>query len=315
MRTVLFHRDLQAFQGGHLKVRDYFEHVRHTPGHQPRIHFSEQSTWDERNPWQAWRRSELVTERWRPADADVLFLAGMDWLALSPAERARPTRPVLNLIQHVRHAEARQPLRPFLRHRAIRISVSQEVQAAIEETGEVNGPVVTIANTLNLGELPRVNSWAERDTELLIAACKAPDLGRELARRLTRPRRQVKLLTEMRPRGEFLAELANARVTLLLPHATEGFYLPALEAMALGCLVVVPDCIGNRSLCVPGVNSYRPAYKLEAIAADAEAALVAAATADRQSLLYGAAATVARSSHDEERRRFQDLLLRIKDWW
>ena len=43
------------------------------------------------------------------------------------------------------------------------------------------------------------------------------------------------------PRITFSGEPSNC-----LPRAEEGFYLPALEAMASGCLVVTLDCIGNR---------------------------------------------------------------------
>ena len=46
--------------------------------------------------------------------------------------------------------------------------------------------------------------------------------------------------------------MARARVTVLVPNPKEGFYLPALEAMALGTIVVCPDCVGNRSFCVAG---------------------------------------------------------------
>ena len=37
-------------------------------------------------------------------------------------------------------------------------------------------------------------------------------------------------------------------MTLFLPNQREGVYIPGLEGMALGTLVVCPDCVGNRSL-------------------------------------------------------------------
>ena len=48
--------------------------------------------------------------------------------------------------------------------------------------------------------------------------------------------------------------MARARVTLYLPNRLEGFYIPALEGMALGTLVVCPDSVGNRSYCRDGEN-------------------------------------------------------------
>src|SRR5262249_52336243 len=80
VQRVLFHRNYQTFSGGHLKVWDYFQHVAHADGFAPEIYFDPASVWDDTNPW----RTELarVRREWSPADADVLFLAGMDWDAL-----------------------------------------------------------------------------------------------------------------------------------------------------------------------------------------------------------------------------------------
>ena len=51
MKTVLFHRNYQRFQGGHLKVFHYFEHVRSSSSYNARIRFSSNSVWDASNPW------------------------------------------------------------------------------------------------------------------------------------------------------------------------------------------------------------------------------------------------------------------------
>lgn len=47
---------------------------------------------------------------------------------------------------------------------------------------------------------------------------------------------------------------------MLLPNQTEGFYLPALEALALGTVVLCPDAIGKRGFCRPGWNCLQPGY-------------------------------------------------------
>ena len=41
MQTVVFHRHFERFQGGHLKVFHYFEHVRSSPSHRALIRFTE----------------------------------------------------------------------------------------------------------------------------------------------------------------------------------------------------------------------------------------------------------------------------------
>ena len=43
METVVFHRHFERFQGGHLKVFHYFEHVRSSPSYRALIRFSSDS--------------------------------------------------------------------------------------------------------------------------------------------------------------------------------------------------------------------------------------------------------------------------------
>ena len=144
-KIVLFYRDFQRFSGGHLKVWHYFNHVRASNEYEPRIAFSRDSKWDETNPWRDAR--EFVVE-WKPETADVLFLAGTDWRVLQ--DRQLHSQPIINLLQHPRHADAKNETRKYLRNRALRICVSQEVADAINATGEVNGPVFVIPNGIDL---------------------------------------------------------------------------------------------------------------------------------------------------------------------
>src|SRR5207248_7962383 len=110
-RLVLFHRDFRGFTGGHLKVWNYFNHVRASKSFEPRIAFTPGSKWDETNPWSA--AKEYVTE-WKPEMADVLFLAGLDWNSLPATAPNEPSKPVINLIQHPRHADPDDAVYPFL---------------------------------------------------------------------------------------------------------------------------------------------------------------------------------------------------------
>lgn len=45
-------------------------------------------------------------------------------------------------------------------------------------------------------------------------------------------------------------------VLLCTPNRKEGFYLPGLEAMAAGCIVLIPDVEGNMSYCDFGRNCF-----------------------------------------------------------
>lgn len=255
-RTLLFHRDFREYTGGQGKVWDYFTHVNEHPGWLASMYLTRSSI-QEHNPWL--RVPEQVAASWNPEQASALFLAGLDWTAYPLDD---PAKPVINLLQHVRHGDPDHPLYQFLSRRAIRVCVSQSIADAIARTGRVNGPVRVIPAALNLAELPRP---AERRRGTFIGATKQPALGRALCERLRAQGREVTLVERWVPRGEYLAQLAQCRVAVLLPSPTEGFFLPGLEAMALGCATIVPDCVGNREYVRTGVNALAPAAELEAL--------------------------------------------------
>lgn len=257
-RSLLFHRDFTGYTGGHGKVWDYFEHARAHPAWNAEIYMSPRSL-RAGNPWV--EAGVATRARWEPERADALFLAGLDWSAV-PDDR--PDRPVVNLVQHVRHADPRDRRFAFLGRRAVRICVSQPVADALRATGAVNGEIVVIPAALRLDGLP---APCPQRHGVLVAATKQPLLGRELAARLRAQGRHVVLVETPLARPAFLRLLAECAVAVTLPAPTEGFYLPALEAMALGCATVVPDCVGNRQYARPGVNALMPDLRLDALLA------------------------------------------------
>lgn len=311
-RTVLFYRDFRGFTGGHLKVWHYFNHVMHSIHHQPRIAFSADTVWDPTNPWLAVRDQALAT--WDPEPVDILFLAGMDWSMLSEAQRRSPPKPVINLIQHVRHADPHQPLYAYLPYRAVRICVSKPVAEALRATQRVNGPLFTIPNGLDLAELPPLKPWELRDLDLLIIGIKQPALAIEIHGHLKTPDQRVEALIHSIPRPAFLELLSNTKIALFLPHATEGFYLPALEGFALGTLVICPDCIGNRTFCLPGKNCLQPSYTAESLLHVIQQAL-RMMPQERLALLKAAQQTVQHHSLLEERQSFLELFEQIETLW
>lgn len=312
-QTVLFHRDYLRFQGGHLKVFHYFQHLQSSASYLPYIYFTEQSLQDSDNPWQG--SQSLAT--WRPADADILFLAGLDWQAvLQHPEflQQRANIPVINLIQGLSHAEPKDRKYAFLRERAIRICVSEQVSEAIQATGQVNGPIFTIPNGIDLASLPKPLAKDKKDLDLLIVAIKKPDLGLALAQTLADQTNKIHTIHQLIPRPEFLKLLNRAKTVICLPHLAEGFYLPALEAMALGALVICPDCRGNRSFCIDQYTCLRPVYELPAILA----AFQQAKSLDelsRNTLLTRAKQQVALHSLEHEAEQFLAIMRDISKLW
>jgi hypothetical protein len=310
-QLVLFHRDFRAFTGGHLKVWDYFNHVASLPAYEPRIAFSPETTWDSTNPWSG---SRGYVVEWQPEEADLLFLAGTDWRVVPEAERKYFRKPIINLIQHPRHADPKSELRGFLKNRAVRVCVSEEVAATIKATGEVNGPVFVIPNGIDLTALPEGKSGDKRASDVLICGLKAPELAQEVQAALTDQNRTVRCLVDRISREDYLARMSDAKITVFLPRSVEGFYLPALEGMAVGTIVVCPDCIGNRGFCQDGVNCFRPSYNSAEIAAAARAAL-GQDKSDRAQMREQASRTVQEHSLQHERRAFLRILARIDELW
>lgn len=297
-RVLLFHRDYRGLTGGHLKVRHYFSHAEHSARFRPRIYFTPGSVRGPENPW--YGISPPPVAAWRPAEAALLFVAGLDWEAVPDPSPA----PVVNLIQHVRHAHAGDARRPFLARPAVRICVSQEVADAIAETGAVNGPIHVIPNGIDLENIP---SAPERDIHVLIAGLKNPPFAALVAARLADMGVTAEVTNAMLPRSEFLKRLSRARVAVTLPNHEEGFYLPALEAMAAGAIVVCPDCTGNRGFCRDQETAFRPRYALDDVVAACIAA-VTQAPGDAATMRAAAVAETRKHGLAAERLAFLRIL-------
>ena len=311
-KTVLFHRDFQQFTGGHMKVWDYFNHTLASASYQPRIAFSAQSKWDETNPW---FRSKNFVMPWEPEKADVLFLAGTDWRALLPeSQRLRFARPIINLLQHVRHGDPGSEVFSYLRNRAIRICASEAVANAIRETKEVNGPIFVIPYGIDIPISPDDGSLSDRPIDVFIGGLKLPKLARQLEAALAKRGRRIECVTDWMPRHTYLERLRQSKVAVLLARTTEGFYLPALEAMACGAIVVCPDCIGNRHFCHDRQNCFRPRHNPADIISAAKAAL-GLSSAERKQMRQMARATALDHSMEKERSSFLGILDRVEQLW
>ncbi len=312
MDTVVFHRHFERFQGGHLKVFHYFEHVRSSPSHRALIRFTADSVWGPENPW--WPFPEAVLAPGDPTIGDVRFLAGIDWRAIPPRERREPPVPVINLIQGFRHMRPESPAFEFLRHRAIRLCVSPELELALNEIDAVQGPVITIPIGLDRERLPAPLPLDRRELDCLVLAVKAPRLGAAVAQGLRRRGHRVMLVDRLVAREQLIEALAGARVSVHLPALVEGAYLPALESMALDTLVVCPDCVGNRSFCRDGETCLVPGRnEAELVAAACE--LLGAGPGEPRALLEGGRRESALHALGEERAAFLAILERVGELW
>ena len=309
-KRIYFYVRYRKFHGGHLKVRDYFDHVQALPGYQAGIVFSPRTTWDEANPWLDVREHAVNLNV--AGAPDYHFVAGMRWDWMDQALGGEPAEPVLNLVQHVRHGDPRDPRYQYLSRPAIRICVSEEVAASVRNAGVANGPIVTIPNGIPALAMPQAPPVV--DTDVTILAVKQPATGERLAAALRDQGRRVELVDGYLPRNAFLAQMRRARAVLCLPNPTEGFYLPALEAMTMGAIVVCPDCIGNRSFCIAGVTAIMPPYAEPDLVAGVDAALGLSA-ADATRLREAGTAIAAQHTLARERASFAGVLDGVHDLW
>ncbi|WP_133240045.1 glycosyltransferase [Limnohabitans planktonicus] len=299
-KKILFYRDYQGFTGGHLKVFNYFEHVKHSNNFNSKIYFSKNSNYILNNSTSI--NSEDLELNWEPELADVLFVAGLDW-SVVPFDIDKP---VINLIQHVRHADPNDFRYNFLRRPAIRICVSQAVADAIISTGIVNGKTFVIKNGVDPLDFPEKNVY--KDNQVLIAGYKKPELAAQIAQELNKLGIKNHLLIKMHERFDYLSLVARSAITIFLPCESEGFYLPALEGMGLGTLVICPDCIGNNEFCFHMQNCIVPIYSLEGIISSCCEAMEMLSTNYSEKIRTNGELQFKAHSLKEERARFIEIL-------
>ena len=321
-RRVWFHRGIAPLSGGQVKHSHYFEHVREMPGFSPAITFSREApsefhACERRKLWPA--KEDERAECWQPESGDLLFLAGTDWRYLAECGLDAYAHPRVNLIQHVRHADEDCELHVFLGERAVRVCVSFEVARAISATGRVRGPVLTIPNGMDVAPFEAAEGgspadYEERAAPVTLLGYKRPELARALSERLHAEGIEHEIHAGLRGRSEFLALLAESQIAVCLPHAEEGFYLPALEAMASGALVVTLDCIGNRGFCHDHWNCIIAEPNSRSLLRAVER-ILAMNPAERGHMHCRARATAARHSLAAERKRFHAVLRYIDRLW
>lgn len=183
------------------------------------------------------------------------------------------------------------------------------MERVIIETGRVRGPVFTVPNGV---ELPVLSFPKQYD--LVIMGIKNPPLADALHKFAVSLGLRTYTIIETIAKDEWFEIAASSRIALTLPHATEGFYLPALEAMHFSDLVIVPDCIGNRDFCRHLDNCLMPEYSESGIEAAIQCALTLP-SAELRAMQSSAKKTVNLHSLENERRAFLAVMDTIDTLW
>ncbi|UCN00599.1 sulfotransferase [Sulfurimonas sp. SWIR-19] len=298
---VLFYRDYRAYTGGHQVVYDYFSFFKEHPLFEVFIYFSKESCIDATNPW--YNDMESRVEVYEPWEYDVLFIAGEDWKMLEDGIENYKT--VINLIQGIRHTFPQTKLYKYLQKKAYKIAVSNEVANALCETQKVLSPIVTIENGIDLS-----NIEAQKEFEVYILGVKNVPLARELAEYFDTKNISFEVTYTKKSLQSIHTLMAKAKISVLLPFHAEGFYLPALEAMQYTDLVVVPDCIGNRTFCKNDFNVIMPPeYDFESLVVAIEKAFCVLNDNERlEEMQKNMTATYRSYSKEKQKKLFYDFL-------
>lgn len=247
-KSIAVIRHYHGYTGGHQKVHDYLTHFI-AMGWHPSLFLSNRA-----------KTNKTLFENmagvdyqdsFNPNDADVVFLAGMDWQHYLPIKSSE--KPVINLIQHVRHADKSEALFAFLKEPAIRLCVSDAVKQAIEPFA--NGP----CHVIKMGhKFERLS--VGRSNDVYILANKQPQLGISIYNWAKDRGFSTILHDSTQEKGLVTKAMAMSAVTVALPNKTEGFYLPGIEAMFYSKQAVVPYCIANKEYFHNTSNLIMPDY-------------------------------------------------------
>lgn len=100
-------------------------------------------------------------------------------------------------------------------------------------------------------------------------------------------------------------------VFLATPLVEEGFYMPGLEAMAAGAVVISSDAGGNRAYCQFGENCIGVGFEDAAGYVEALKTLKAGSVEELERLRRGGYDTIGRHTLEHERERFGEFLERL----
>lgn len=260
-KSISFIRQYHGYTGGHQKVRDYISHFL-SFGWSPSLFLNKTAVTNkdlfDNIP------HVYYQERYMPEDSDIVFLAGMDWERYLQQESTN--RKIINLIQHVRHADPNQALFKYLKEPAIRLCVSEAVRDAI--LPHANGPCYVI----KMGHILEPMQY-KKDWDIYILANKQAELGSELTNWFRTLGYRVLVHTSTQEHRQVIEAMASSRLTVALPHETEGFYLPGIEAMYYSNMAVVPYCVANKEYFSRYSNLMMPNYSFDNIRLAALSAL------------------------------------------
>lgn len=193
----------------------------------------------------------------RSTDLILVSLPSNYELAARSLHRGMSPERIIHLVQNVRHTNPQwlngYPNR-LLTRPAARISVNHIIASEIEPWLDPRAlhRVIPLGHDLGFFHKERP-SGLTRPIRVAHTTWKS-DLGDRVHRGLDDDGFVFRAIREQVSWTDLRELYQWADVFLSTPGPEEGFYMPGLEAMEAGCLVVTPDVGGNMAYCEPGRN-------------------------------------------------------------
>ncbi|MGH6615551.1 glycosyltransferase [Sphingomonas sp.] len=296
---MLFIREVRRPTGGNIKVRDYFGHAAAHPGIDATVWFPPGSNHQSNDIWAGLPADHLAAT---PDMSGISFVCinGKDW-PLLPDDTAAAE--IIHFVQHPGYL-ADPVLRGYLERPARRICTTPILADQIAPVA--NGPIHVVP--IGLHPACAAAHRPRKRHRITILGAKQPEFAARLDKRLRALGHEPELLDgRWRPHAEQVGIIRATDVLVALPNRVEGFYLPALEGMAAGCIVICSDVAGTYGHCIAAETCLQPPFG----DLDAHVRAVLRAIDDRglrARLIRNGREMASRHSMPAERRAFHAVL-------
>ncbi len=254
----------EIIRGAHFKTYDFYKHIQSIDGYDPIIVFDNDSYWHEGLPWYSMFSEVPRLERLK-VQPDIYFLnSGKDWIKISEHRLFNKNKPVVSPVNHFKAVNPDHPAFKFLSCKAVRLCPSPELFNAINDHEQTNGPVLYVPNGVSTEGIEFIED-EDKTYDVAVVGQKNPSLAKEIYVNLKRLNLKVILLDNWLSKKEFQERLADVKFTIHLPKAVEAHYIPAIESMMLGSVVIMPHCTGNASYAINLETCLVTEYTLESI--------------------------------------------------
>lgn len=267
MKSVLFYQHFglkNVVRGAHHKTFDFYHHIKNFKGYQPQIYFDDESIWEPNIPWYSLFNSMPTLKR-DQTNPDILFLnSGKDWIKYSKHKDIPEHIPIISPVNNFRAVNPNHKSFQFLTRKAIRLCPSQELYEAVKNHPLTNGPTIYLPNGVGID--PNAKKLITRkDIDILLVGNKNPLMAHELLSKLKHCNAQVEIIDKWISKTDFQKLLARSKISVHLPKVVEEHYIPGVEALMLDSLLIIPDCVGNRSYSKHLETCYLTEYSVESM--------------------------------------------------